>query len=42
MGTQSARALLVNPKGEILHKAQKLYEQPYYSKQPGWAEQRPD
>jgi sugar (pentulose or hexulose) kinase len=40
MGTQSARALLVNPKGEILHKAQKPYEQPYFSKQPGWAEQR--
>jgi sugar (pentulose or hexulose) kinase len=42
MGTQSARALLINPKGTILHKAQKPYEQPYYSKQPGWAEQRPD
>jgi sugar (pentulose or hexulose) kinase len=40
IGTQSARALLVNPKGEIVHKVQKIYETPYYSKQPGWAEQR--
>ncbi|MDR1617659.1 MAG: hypothetical protein LBS06_01270, partial [Treponema sp.] len=42
MGTQSARALLVNPRGEILHKVQKTYDPPYYSRQPGWAEQRPD
>jgi sugar (pentulose or hexulose) kinase len=41
MGTQSARALLVNPRGEILFKAQRVYEEPYFSKQPGWAEQRP-
>ncbi|MDR2110310.1 MAG: FGGY-family carbohydrate kinase, partial [Spirochaetaceae bacterium] len=42
MGTQSARALLVNPRGVILHKIQKTYDPPYYSKQPGWAEQRPE
>jgi sugar (pentulose or hexulose) kinase len=42
MGTQSARALLVNPQGDILHKAQKIYTEPYYSKKPGWAEQRPE
>jgi sugar (pentulose or hexulose) kinase len=42
MGTQSARALLISPEGRILHKAQKIYEQPYFSKQPGWAEQKPE
>ncbi|MDR2159905.1 MAG: FGGY-family carbohydrate kinase [Treponema sp.] len=42
MGTQSARALLINPWGEIINKVQKVYDPPYYSKQPGWAEQRPD
>ena len=42
MGTQSARALLVTPQGGIVHKAQKIYEQSYFSKQPGWAEQRPE
>ncbi|MDR0878562.1 MAG: FGGY-family carbohydrate kinase, partial [Treponema sp.] len=40
MGTQSARAMLVNPKGEIVQKTQKVYEKPYYSKQPNWAEQK--
>jgi sugar (pentulose or hexulose) kinase len=42
MGTQSARALLINSRGDIVHKAQKIYEKPYFSKQPGWAEQRAD
>ncbi|MDR1948401.1 MAG: FGGY-family carbohydrate kinase [Spirochaetaceae bacterium] len=42
IGTQSARALLITPRGHILHKVQKVYEEPYYSKQPGWAEQRAD
>ncbi|MDR2758074.1 MAG: FGGY-family carbohydrate kinase [Spirochaetaceae bacterium] len=41
MGTQSARALLINSQGVIVHKAQKIYPAPYYSKQPGWAEQGP-
>ncbi|MDR3248122.1 MAG: FGGY-family carbohydrate kinase, partial [Treponema sp.] len=42
IGTQSARAMLINPQGEILFKEQKIYDQPYFSKQPGWAEQHPD
>ena len=42
VGTQSARAVLVDLAGNILFKAQKQYEQPYYSLNPGWAEQRPD
>lgn len=42
VGTQSARGVLVDSAGNILYKSQKQYEQPYYSKNPGWAEQRPD
>ena len=42
IGTQSARALLVRPDGSFADKIQKKYEQPYFSKQPGWAEQTPD
>jgi sugar (pentulose or hexulose) kinase len=41
IGTQSARALLINPRGEILLKTQKTYAEPYYSKRPGGAEQKP-
>jgi sugar (pentulose or hexulose) kinase len=41
MGTQSARAMLVNAGGEIVAMVQKIYREPYYSKRPGWAEQRP-
>ena len=41
MGTQSIRALLINPQGEILCKAQKAFEPPYFSARPGWAEQKP-
>ncbi|MCL2508483.1 MAG: FGGY-family carbohydrate kinase [Oscillospiraceae bacterium] len=41
MGTQSARALLCDSRGNILAKAQKIYETPYYSLRPGWAEQSP-
>ena len=40
VGTQSARAVLVNQKGDIVGKAQKHYAPPYFSKNPGWAEQR--
>ncbi|WMJ22860.1 FGGY-family carbohydrate kinase [Paludicola sp. MB14-C6] len=40
MGTQSARAMLVDQNGNIVKKAQKRYEPPYISRQPGWAEQR--
>lgn len=39
MGTQSARAMLVDPRGNIVKKAQKRYEIPYISRQPGFAEQ---
>ena len=35
VGTQSARAVLVDLAGNILFKAQKQYAQPYYSKNPG-------
>lgn len=42
VGTQSARAVLVDLSGNILFKAQKQYDPPYYSRNPGWAEQRPD
>ncbi|MDR0785348.1 MAG: FGGY-family carbohydrate kinase [Treponema sp.] len=42
IGTQSARALMINAKGDVVHKAQKIYDQPYFSKQPSWAEQKPD
>lgn len=42
LGTQSARAMLVDPAGSILYKAQRRYETPYVSPQPDWAEQDPD
>lgn len=42
MGTQSARALLVDPAGGIVEKVQKRYETPYFSPQPDWAEQDPE
>lgn len=42
IGTQSARAVLVNKKGDIVAVKQKKYAEPYYSINPGWAEQRPD
>ena len=42
LGTQSVRALLVNKEGSILHKTQHVYEKPYYSLNPGWAEQKPE
>jgi ribulose kinase len=35
MGTQSARALLVDPAGNLVGKAQKRYAVPYTSPQPG-------
>ena len=42
VGTQSARALLVDRYGAIADLCQEKYEKPYYSKNPGWAEQKPD
>ena len=40
-GTQSLRALLFSPTGQMLAKAQETYA-PYVSLQPGWAEQDPE
>jgi sugar (pentulose or hexulose) kinase len=40
-GTQSLRAMVVDPHGEIVAKVRVPYE-PYVSPQPGWAEQDPE
>lgn len=40
-GTQSLRTLLFSPTGHLLARAQISYE-PYFSEQPGWAEQDPE
>jgi sugar (pentulose or hexulose) kinase len=40
-GTQSVRALLFDMQGNLLDKSRVPIE-PYFSKQPGWAEQRPE
>lgn len=40
IGTQSARAVLVDSGGNILHKTQHRFDEPYFSINPGWAEQR--
>ena len=42
VGTQSARCLLVRSDGEFEDICQVKYDEPYYSRKPGWAEQRPD
>ena len=42
VGTQSVRAMLFDTAGHIVSSAQDVYEQPYYSRNPNWAEQRPD
>ncbi len=42
VGTQSARCLLVAPDGSIQDICQIKYDEPYYSRNPGWAEQRPN
>lgn len=39
IGTQSLRAAIVDADGNILYKEQIKFEQPYFSNQPGWAEQ---
>jgi sugar (pentulose or hexulose) kinase len=39
-GTQSIRALLFDLKGQLVAKS-KVEIEPYFSKQPGWAEQEP-
>lgn len=40
-GTQSVRALLFDPRGNLVAKARVPIE-PYFSERPGWAEQRPE
>lgn len=42
IGTQSARALLVTADGLFEDIVQDKYSEPYFSRNPGWAEQRPD
>lgn len=42
VGTQSARGLLVRPNGSFADIYQVKYDEPYYSRNPGWAEQRPN
>lgn len=42
VGTQSARCLLVKPDGSFEDIEQIKYREAYFSKKPGWAEQRPD
>jgi len=42
LGTQSVRAMLFDKDGNILHKTQHKYSKPYYSLNPGWAEQKPE
>lgn len=41
VGTQSVRALLFDPRGNLVHKV-RVPTEPYFSKQPGWAEQDPN
>lgn len=40
IGTQSLRAVLVDDEGNISMKAQKSFDIPYFSVNPGWAEQK--
>ena len=42
IGTQSARAVLVDRNGSILGQIREAYDTPYYSLRPNWAEQSPD
>jgi len=40
-GTQSLRAILFSPEGQLLEKIRIEYE-PYFSQKTGWAEQNPE
>ena len=42
VGTQSARTLIINTRGDIVAKKKHPYAQPYVSGQTDWAEQDPD
>lgn len=39
IGTQSLRGMIVDSDGNILYKEQIKFDEPYFSNQPGWAEQ---
>jgi sugar (pentulose or hexulose) kinase len=41
-GTQSLRALLFDAHGRLQAKEQVVFQEPYYARQPGWAEQDPE
>ncbi len=42
VGTQSARAMLISPRGTVVAISQKKFQIPYYSDYPDWAEQDAD
>ena len=42
VGTQSTRALIIDRRGQILHKSRVTHEPAYFSLQADWAEQDPD
>ncbi len=42
VGTQSMRAMLINRRGEIVGQTRQVYPEPYVSRNPNWAEQRPE
>lgn len=42
VGTQSLRAMLVTPTGNFVDVVQEKYEEPYFSKERNWAEQKPN
>ncbi|MDM8310883.1 FGGY-family carbohydrate kinase [Clostridium cadaveris] len=42
LGTQSMRGMLVDKSGNIVSMVQHKYVQPYFSRKPGWAEQKPE
>ncbi len=42
VGTQSARAIVFDVAGQLIAKAQQVFEPTYLSPQPGWAEQDPE
>ncbi len=41
-GSQSLRAIVFNKEGQMLAKVKKVFDKPYFSKQPGWKEQEAD
>ena len=42
VGTQSVKALLIDKSGHVVAQTRRVYETPYYSLQPNWAEQDPE